>query len=258
MGSASREALAQAAQSFNAIESAEVSSQLLNVAAVLDAEPQLAGVLSDASVAQADKAALVARVFPQLHGTARTVLDTVIASRWPTADEFVNAVEELAVRGAAAGDKSLDSELLSIARVVDSSHELELVLGNKLSAADKKVGSLRAVIGDRVSAKASAIAEHLVAHPRGRRANVALREAAQTAAAQNGNLLALVSVAQPLDSIRADRLRAALSQHLGSAVKLSVEVDPEVLGGIRVQVADEVIDGSVRRRLDDLRLQLAS
>jgi F-type H+-transporting ATPase subunit delta len=39
---------------------------------------------------------------------------------------------------------------------------------------------------------------------------------------------------------------------------LNIDVDPEVLGGIRVQVGDEVINGSVADRLDDATRRMAS
>jgi F-type H+-transporting ATPase subunit delta len=38
---------------------------------------------------------------------------------------------------------------------------------------------------------------------------------------------------------------------------LNLDVDPEVLGGIRVQVGDEVIDGTVADRLDEARRRMA-
>jgi F-type H+-transporting ATPase subunit delta len=41
-------------------------------------------------------------------------------------------------------------------------------------------------------------------------------------------------------------------------VKITTVIDPELIGGVRIQIADDVIDGSVRARLDDLRQQLAA
>ena len=43
----------------------------------------------------------------------------------------------------------------------------------------------------------------------------------------------------------------------GQTVHINVIEDPEVLGGLRVEIGDEVIDGTVRTRLDDVRRRLA-
>ena len=49
------------------------------------------------------------------------------------------------------------------------------------------------------------------------------------------------------------QLRSALEAHYGKAVSLQVVLDPTVMGGIRVQVGDDVVDGTVLRRLDEAR-----
>lgn len=258
MGSASREALAKTAESITPLVGDSAGVELLAVSAQLDAQPSLASALGDASAAEQTKATLTDRVFTGLSIGAKGVLSTAIAERWSNVDEFVAGIEEIGVRAAAAVTDALDEELLAIANLIDSSHELELALGSKLGAAEKKVGTLKQLLDGKVSVSAQAIAEHIVAHPRGRRVSAAIRNAAQVAAQQQGQVLALVTVAQKLDQARQQRLQDALTRTSGAPVKISYVVDPEVLGGIRVQIGDEIIDGSVRRRLDDLRLQLAS
>ena len=62
----------------------------------------------------------------------------------------------------------------------------------------------------------------------------------------------MARVAVPMDEDLRQRLEAALGATLGHAVRLQVEVDPDLVGGIVVQVGDEVFDGSVSRRLDQV------
>ena len=69
------------------------------------------------------------------------------------------------------------------------------------------------------------------------------------AAERRQRKVAVVQVARPLDAGQTDRLREALSRTFGGEVELRVDVVPDVLGGIIVQVGDEVVDGSVARRL---------
>ena len=54
-----------------------------------------------------------------------------------------------------------------------------------------------------------------------------------------------------------ERLRAALAQQAGRDVTLRVVVNPEVLGGVRVSLGDEVIEGTVAGRLNDARRKLS-
>jgi F-type H+-transporting ATPase subunit delta len=68
--------------------------------------------------------------------------------------------------------------------------------------------------------------------------------------------VAEVRAAVPLDEGVRDRLANALSHATGKQVEVNVVVDPNVLGGVVARIGDTVIDGSVRRRLDQLKERL--
>jgi F-type H+-transporting ATPase subunit delta len=61
----------------------------------------------------------------------------------------------------------------------------------------------------------------------------------------------------PLDDSQRHRLAQALSGIYGKSVQVNVVLDPEVVGGIRVQVGDEVVDGTILPRLEEARRLLA-
>ena len=73
----------------------------------------------------------------------------------------------------------------------------------------------------------------------------------------HGQRVAEVRVAQELSADELDRLQAALSNQYGRTVHLNVVVDPEIIGGMRVEIGHDVIDGTVSSRLDDARRRLA-
>ena len=70
-------------------------------------------------------------------------------------------------------------------------------------------------------------------------------------------LTAVVTAAVPLDDTQRHRLAQALSGIYGKPVQVNVILDPEVVGGIRVQVGSEVVDGTILRRLEEARRLLA-
>lgn len=258
MGSASREALAQARTALRPGLSQETGSELLQVSNQLEANAALASALGDATADAEGKGRLVARLFGGLSDDARAVLTSAVAARWSNPAEFVEGVEELGIRAAALAQPALADELLAVADLVDRDHDLELTLGSKLASAEGKLGLLTRLLEGKVSADALAVARQLVGNPRGRRLNVSLRRAARVAADQGGSELATVTVAAPLNAEQERRLAGALERSAGRPVKVTTIVDPELIGGIRVQIANDVIDGSVRARLDDLRQQLAA
>ena len=77
--------------------------------------------------------------------------------------------------------------------------------------------------------------------------------AAETA----GESVATVRVVEPLDDADRERLRAALAKQYGREIHLDEIVDPTVVGGMRVEIGDDVIDGTVSGRIDDARRRLA-
>jgi F-type H+-transporting ATPase subunit delta len=73
-----------------------------------------------------------------------------------------------------------------------------------------------------------------------------------------GRVQAHVTTARKMDEDLVSALRAALEARTKKSVDLHQKIDPEVLGGIRVNLGDYVLDGTVRRGLMDLRRTLAA
>ena len=258
MGSASREALAQARSALGETLDQGTGIELLEAASVIGAAPALAAALSDASAEPAQKTAVVERLFGSLSASARDVLTAAVTRRWSDVDEFVQGIEELGLRAEAIATPQLSDELLAAADLIDGHHELQLTLGSKLGDPDAKAQIVHRLLDGQLSASAVAVVSHLVANPRSRRLDATLRLAARTAADERGSELATVTVASPLSSLQEQRLAAMLEQTAGRPVKVTTIIDPEIVGGARVQLGDHVIDGSVRARLEELRQQLAA
>ncbi|MFK4837980.1 F0F1 ATP synthase subunit delta, partial [Microbacterium sp. ZW T2_14] len=135
--------------------------------------------------------------------------------------------------------------------------DLELALGRRLGDSAAKGALVETLLKGRASAGATLIAASLVQQPRERRIRQLLTRATDIVADQRNRAVATVVAAAPLNAVQSERLTAALSKRYGTPVSLNTIVDPTVVGGLRVQIADDVIDASVSARLADLRQRLA-
>ena len=87
---------------------------------------------------------------------------------------------------------------------------------------------------------------------------MAIEDYQKIAADVHGESVAMVRVARELPDAEPERLaRRAQPRSTAATVHLNVVVDPELIGGIRVEIGDDVIDGTVASRLDDARRRLA-
>ena len=79
-----------------------------------------------------------------------------------------------------------------------------------------------------------------------------IRAFAAIAADARGEITADVTTAHPLQPNQIDALSAKLAQLEGRAVTLRTHIDPALLGGLVVQIGSQMIDGSIRTRLNSL------
>ena len=114
------------------------------------------------------------------------------------------------------------------------------------------------IVEDLLGGKANAVTTALVSHggrrrPRPRPARPSSTSSSRLSAAEANKEVAEVRSAIALTDDQKARLAAALGKATGKHVEVKVIIDPSVLGGLVAQVGDTVIDGSVRRRLDQLK-----
>src|SRR5690625_1165863 len=120
MGSASREALAQAREALAAPLDSAVGAELREASAKLAGSPALVAALGDASASSEAKEQVVANLFGSYTDQARRVLLEAVSRTWSTPDELVAGVEELGFRANAATQEGLADELPSAADAIDS------------------------------------------------------------------------------------------------------------------------------------------
>jgi F-type H+-transporting ATPase subunit delta len=73
-----------------------------------------------------------------------------------------------------------------------------------------------------------------------------------------GRVRATVTTAVELGPKDRDRVAAELSKRLAGEVELEVVVDPAILGGLKLQYGDRLVDATIATRLQQLRRRLAA
>lgn len=262
MGSATTHALGASRAALNAASGVDltVASELFQAARAVSGSLHLSSALADAAAPAAARAQLVASVFgPVLGATSVGLLSAVTAERWSSASDMVDGIEELALRAAsvAAADVDLEGELFRFSRTIADNPELELALGSRLGDESAKSTLVTTLLAGRASEAAVLVVSAIVRDLRERRVRQLLTRAMSIVADQRSRSVATVISAAPLDAAQIDRLKGALAQRYGGEISLNTLIDPTIVGGLRVQIADDVIDASISARLADLRQRLA-
>ncbi|MFD8301353.1 F0F1 ATP synthase subunit delta [Streptomyces sp. NPDC059690] len=271
MNGASREALAAARERLDALtdstsaDAAKLADELAAVTALLDREVSLRRVLTDPAQAGEAKAGLAERLLGgQVGGQAVDLVSGMVRSRWSQSRDLVDALEELAnTADLTAAQKrgaldDVEDELFRFGRIVSSNTELRAALTDRAATTSAKVELLHRLLDRRAVVTTERLVTRLVTAPRGRSLESGLESLSKLAAERRERLVAVVTSAVPLSDTQKQRLGAALAKLYGRQMHLNIDVDPEVLGGIRVQVGDEVINGSIADRIEDAGRRLAS
>lgn len=161
-----------------------------------------------------------------------------------------------AVAAVARAEGNLDlvaDELFRVARALEGSDELRMTLSDRQVPAARRQQIVEDLLGGHASDTTTAMVSMIVAAGRSSDLAGIAREAVEINARDRGRSVAEVRSAVALSDDQAERLAAALSAATGHRVDVKVVVDPSIMGGVVATIGDEVIDGSVRHRLSQLR-----
>ena len=243
---------------------ATVGDELFAVLHLLDSEPGLRRALADPSKPADEKGAIVVAL---LHGKVTPATEELVAAtvraQWAGPADMTDALEQLAVEAfAIAAEESgqlddLEDELFRFSRVVASEPELRAALTEPALPDAGKQGLINALLADKVTPVTLRLITEMSLHPRGRPLLVSLDMCTRIAAERRQRLIAVVRTATDLSAEQRRRLADALAGIYGHEVYVNIVIDPEVMGGMTIQVGDELIDASVASRLAAVRRKLA-
>jgi F-type H+-transporting ATPase subunit delta len=151
----------------------------------------------------------------------------------------------------------VEDELFRFARTLEREQELRTALTDPGLPAERKRAVLQDILGERTNPQTESLLGFIVEQGRARDLPSIVDELAELAARRRESAVAEVRTAVPLDEERRARLERALVRATGRTVELKVVIDPSVIGGVVARVGDQVIDGSVRRRLELARERMS-
>jgi len=239
---------------------APLADELFAVTAVVDGNASLRRALADPSRGTTEKQGLARAVFGGKVGETTTNLVAEVAGqRWSAERDLTDTLESTAVQCLLATAERagridrVEDELFRFERIVAGDPALRDTLSSRNTDGNGKAALVRGLLEGKAAPETVRLAEQAVRTPRGRRLDRTMEAYLALASTRRDELTALVTAATPLTEQQGARLRSALEAHYGKAVSLQVVLDPTVMGGIRVQVGDDVVDGTVLRRLDEAR-----
>jgi F-type H+-transporting ATPase subunit delta len=153
--------------------------------------------------------------------------------------------------------EQVEDELYRFGKAVERQPKLREALTDPALPSDRKKSVIEELLGDRASPHTISLLGFLVDSGRAKDLSRIIDAMVALAAERRSHAVAEVRTAIPLDAKRREQLAKALSKATGKDVELKVLVDPSVIGGVVARVGDQVIDGSIRRKLELARQQLA-
>jgi F-type H+-transporting ATPase subunit delta len=274
MAGVSSESLAAALVSLEAKlpgASLQLAKELFGILETVDSSAGLRRALTDPSRSGNEKSALVKQLFSgKVSADAAEIAGGLAGSRWASARDIGDALETLAASVVIAvaenksavsasgipGLEALENDLFSFSQVVESSHEVQRALSAPQASPASKIALAEKLVPG-ASEEAKVLIGQAVSQPRGLKVTRLVRRFAELAAKRQQRWIATVGVTRPLTEAQTSRLQAALNGLYGRELKINMNVDPGLIGGVRVQVGDEVVDASVLTRLGELNRQLA-
>jgi F-type H+-transporting ATPase subunit delta len=251
-----RSSLDQSISALTGQERERVTRDLFAALSTLDSSVGLRRALTDPSRDSAAKSVLVQEIFGKvISPSALSLLVDLASLRWSKPSDIADALERIAIESLAAGAEAagqaenLEAEIFAVAGVISSSAELRNNLNLSTYSPEAKSSLLDSIFAPHISDSTKLALSFIATSLRGRKIEHVLNFYGNTIVARKNRSVAHVKSAVALSEEQEAKLSGALEKALGKKVRVAVEVDSSILGGISIRVGDELIDGTVFSRL---------
>lgn len=237
-----------------------IGNELFTITKVLDDSIQLERALTDPSRPVADKVAVLKELLgDNAHPMTMEIMTDLVSRRWSRARDIANAVEDFGVDAmmyyADATDATLQVsiELSELHSALLNLPVVRAKLYDYQATNEARVKLFREVFSGKTLNKVTMrLAEHATCNLRRRRYLETIQWLINKFSRHMGESMVTVTTATPLKKEQIKRLVEVYSAKVGRQVHINSVVDPTVLGGMRIQVGDEVTDNTVVAQLQNL------
>ncbi|KAB6832215.1 F0F1 ATP synthase subunit delta [Bifidobacterium longum] len=237
-----------------------IGNELFTITKVLDDSIQLERALTDPSRPVADKVAVLKELLgDNAHPMTMEIMTDLVSRRWSRARDIANAVEDFGVDAmmyyADATDATLQVsiELSELHSALLNLPVVRAKLYDYQATSEARVKLFREVFSGKTLNKVTMrLAEHATCNLRRRRYLETIQWLINKFSRHMGESMVTVTTATPLKQEQIKRLVEVYSAKVGRQVHINSVVDPTVLGGMRIQVGDEVTDNTVVAQLQNL------
>jgi len=154
--------------------------------------------------------------------------------------------------------EEVGAQLERVQSLVQDTPELMRLLRHPAMSMPRKLGAVADLLAEEPLPVMNKLLEMVVEHDRGEVLQVAGEVYREVADEARGVVRAKVTTALPLHGEQAARLRGALVRWLNAEVVLEEEIAPDIIGGVRIEIGDRVIDGSLRGRLERIKASVTA
>ncbi len=268
MRSSSAGALADMRDTWEALlrehegEELALAREIFAAANTLAAHRGLSRALTDPSRDDDDRAQLARDVFAS--AVTEEVLDLLVGmarERWSKPGDLRAALDELGLFTAIFGAERqhelvmLEEQLYRTIRVLRRTRDLRVALSDRSRSSSDRIGLAQRVFTG-VTPTVRLLLGRAVEVAPGEPLVRSLSHYIDAVAERAHHLVASVTVAAPLTRAQQDRLTRILNARYGQEVSVHTQIDTSVIGGMRIRVGEDVIDGTLRTRIKGVRQTL--
>ncbi len=243
---------------------ARLAEDLFGITDLVATNGALRRALTESSRTPESRAGLATQLFRgKVSGPALDLVSGLVRSHWSDSSDLTEALEGLAVSaelyGAERNERldQVEDELFRFGRMVAADVALRDAFAIRTPGSDRKRQLVDTLLARKVAPETLRLAEQAATSPRGHRVEQVLEKFLDAAAARRRQLVAEVVAATPLTEGQRARLSTALRRLYGRDIRLNLDIDPEVIGGLRIMVSGELIDSTVLSRLNTAKRTIA-
>lgn len=221
----------------------------------LAAQYRLRATLSDPAVPAKVRVQMARRLFSDRIPSAAVELVAQVCASATDATFLETEVDRQGIRAVfqqSGAVRRVQEEVFRFARVLEDDSDLQATLTDPLI----ELAARQRLVADLLASRAHPATVQLVqrcVQRRGRTLVKTLDYYVEVAAQIGRHTLARVTVAKPLTAEQLTQMRAQLARIYGTTIDIQIDIDSEVLGGARIEIGDDIIDGTVQTRLNEAR-----